>query len=85
MENKELVEIAEFYVENKETLRGVAAAFGTSKSTVHTGFRNNLANINFNLYEKVLKLLKINKELRSIRGGAATREKFRRQKKCLTM
>ena len=85
MESNELIEIAEFYVENKETLRGVAAAFGTSKSTVHTGFRNNLADINFNLYEKVLKLLEINKELRSVRDGAATKEKFRRQKKCLTM
>ena len=85
MENSELVEIAKFYVENKETLRGVASAFGTSKSTVHTGFRNNLSNTNFTLYKKVLKLLEINKELRSVRGGAATKEKFRRQKKCLTM
>lgn len=85
MDKLMLIEIAEFYVENKETLRGIAAAFNVSKSTIHGAFRNNLSDINFVLYEKVLELFELNKELRSIRGGAATKEKFRRKQKCLTM
>ena len=73
------VELGNFIVENKATVRSAAKKFGISKSTVHTDITVRLRRINPTLFADVRKVLDINKEERHIRGGIATREKYRKE------
>ena len=72
------VEIGEYIVTNKTTVRGAAKVFGISKSTVHTDVTEKLEKINPSLYRQVRTVLDVNKAQRHIRGGLATREKYRK-------
>lgn len=63
-------------VENKSTVRAVAAKFGISKSTVHKDITYNLSHIDKVLHGEVQKVLEINKKERHLRGGEATRKKY---------
>ena len=75
--NKERCEIMAIYmIENKSTVRGAAAKFGISKSTVHKDVTQNLKKINPELYYQVQKILEVNKSERHLRGGEATKRKF---------
>lgn len=71
------IELGEYIIENKATVRKTAKKFGVSKSTVHKDVSERLKNLNPNLYNEVKKILEINKSQRHIRGGMATREKYR--------
>lgn len=51
--------------------------FGISKSTVHKDLTERLLRVNPALYGQVRQLLDINKAERHIRGGLATRRKYR--------
>ena len=68
--------IAEYVIETKDTVRGAAAHFGMSKSTVHKDLTYKLRGYNYSLYKKVKKILDINKSERHLRGGEATRKKY---------
>lgn len=70
------VQIAQYIVENKATVRQTAKKFGVSKSTVHKDVTTRLATINPDLATKARVVLEINKKERHIRGGLATREKY---------
>ena len=70
------VVLATYLIENKSTVRAVAAHFGISKSTVHKDITQNLKQINKGLYYQVKEILLINKQERHIRGGEATRKKY---------
>ena len=70
-------ELAQYLVENRTTVRAVAQRFGISKSTVHKDSTQALERINPPLYEQVKSVLDINKSERHLRGGNATREKYR--------
>ncbi len=70
-------ELAVYMIENKATVRAAAKKFGISKSTVHKDLSQRLPQINRVLYEKVRTILDINKAQRHIRGGIATREKYK--------
>ncbi|MBE6666981.1 MAG: stage III sporulation protein D [Ruminococcaceae bacterium] len=72
--------LATYLVENKATVRKVATHFGISKSTVHKDITNNLKRINTELYLQAKEILEINKKERHIRGGEATRQKYRQNK-----
>lgn len=74
------VELAEYIVENKTTVRAAAKKFGVSKSTVHMDVARRLRNVDPQLYSEVREILDINKAQRHIRGGLATREKYRSMK-----
>lgn len=74
------VELAEYIVENKTTVRAAAKQFGVSKSTVHMDVACRLRTLNPGLYSEVREILDINKAQRHIRGGLATREKYRNMK-----
>ena len=74
------VELAEYIIENKTTVRAAAKKFGVSKSTVHMDVSKRLSRVNPSLYKKVRKVLDINKEERHIRGGLATKEKYMSKK-----
>ena len=74
------VELAEYIVENKATVRAAAKQFGVSKSTVHMDVAQRLRNLNPQLYSEVREILDVNKAQRHIRGGMATREKYTHSK-----
>jgi putative DeoR family transcriptional regulator (stage III sporulation protein D) len=74
------VEIGEYIVKNKSTVRSAAKAFGISKSTVHMDVTQKLEMLDPILYKDVRKILDINKAQRHIRGGLATREKYKGKK-----
>ena len=46
------IELAEYIVENKTTVRAAAKKFGISKSTVHMDVSNRLKNLNPSLREQ---------------------------------
>ena len=79
--NKERCEaVAIYMLENRATVRGTAAFFGISKSTVHKDVSKTLKRINPSLHEEVEKLLSFNKSERHIRGGEATKQKYAAKK-----
>ena len=73
------VELGEYIIENKATVRGTAKIFGISKSTVHKDVSERLKKLNPQLYIEVKHILDINKAQRHIRGGLATRRKYRHE------
>ena len=70
-------DLAAFILENKATVRAAAAKFGISKSTVHKDLTERLRRVDPGLYAQVRQLLDWNKAQRHIRGGLATRRKYR--------
>lgn len=70
------VELAEYIIENKATVRAAARRFGVSKSTVFVDVSERLKKLNPGLYNDVRKILDVNKAERHIRGGMATKQKF---------
>lgn len=70
-------ELALYIIENKSTVRAAAQKFGISKSTVHKDLSERLPAINRNLYQQVKEILNENKAERHIRGGIATRKKYK--------
>lgn len=75
------VELGKYIVETKATVRQTAAVFGVSKSTVHIDVTKRLQAVNPMLHKAVKAVLEENKAERHIRGGNATREKYRHMKK----
>lgn len=71
-----VVEVANYIVEHKATVRETAKVFGISKSTVHKDITERLPRMNKGLAESVRGVLDVNKSERHIRGGMATREKY---------
>lgn len=70
-------DLAVYIIENKATVRAAAGQFGISKSTVHKDLTERLPRVNPPLYRQVRQLLDINKAERHIRGGMATRLKYK--------
>jgi putative DeoR family transcriptional regulator (stage III sporulation protein D) len=70
------VRTAHYIIDSKATVRQ-AAEFGISKSTVHKDVTDRLAQIDPPLAAMAREVLDINKQERHIRGGLATREKYR--------
>lgn len=68
--------LAQYIIENKDTVRGAAKKFGISKSTVHKDVSDRLTSINPTLASKVRDILNENKAERHIRGGLATKMKY---------
>ena len=69
--------LAQYIIENKATVRAAAAKFGVSKSTVHKDLSERLPVYNRTLYLQVKEILEENKAQRHIRGGLATRRKYK--------
>lgn len=60
------------------TVRQTAKIFHVGKSTVHKDVTERLYEIDINLYSKVRKILDFNLSERHIRGGEATKRKYKR-------
>ena len=71
------IEVAQYIIENKATVRSAAKKFGISKSTVHKDVTERLSKINPALAIETKKVLDENKAERHIRGGEATKEKYK--------
>ncbi len=72
------VMLARYIVDTGDTVRGAAREFGVSKSTVHSDVAKRLRRINPELWRRASLVLSKNREERHLRGGAATREKYKR-------
>ena len=72
------VQLAEYIVEQGATVRAAAAAFGCSKSTVHKDVSTRLRAVDAALFARVQAVLARNKAERHLRGGAATRRKYKK-------
>ncbi|MBR4031925.1 MAG: sporulation transcriptional regulator SpoIIID [Clostridia bacterium] len=67
-----------YIVENNATVRATAIRFGISKSTVHKDVTQTLKNTNRSLYLDVKSVLEKNKVERHLRGGEATKQKYKK-------
>lgn len=74
---KRVLDIGQYILESKQTVRQTAQIFGVSKSTVHKDVTERLPTINKRLAGKVKSILDLNKSERHIRGGEATRRKYK--------
>ena len=70
-------ELAVYIIETGATVRGAAKHFHISKSTVHKDLSQRLPGCYPKLYEQVRVVLEKNKQERHIRGGMATRRKYK--------
>lgn len=71
------MQLAQYIIENKATVRSAAGKFGISKSTVHKDLADRLPKVNRALYLQARAVLEENKAQRHIRGGIATRKKYK--------
>ena len=71
------VELGEYILQNNATVRSAAKRFHISKSTVHKDVSERLQVVNPQLYGQVRHVLEVNKAQRHIRGGQATRRKYK--------
>lgn len=72
------LKIGEYIVESRNTVRSIAREFGVSKSTVHKDLTERLPDINPELANRVKEILEYHKSIRHLRGGEATKEKYRK-------
>ena len=70
-------ELAVYMIETGATVRSTAKHYHISKSTVHKDISQRLEYYNPVLFEQVRKILDQNKRERHIRGGMATRKKYK--------
>lgn len=75
-----VLEVAQYIIDNTATVRGAARVFNVSKSTIHKDVHERLKYLNRDLYKRCRQILDTNKAERHIRGGMATREKYRKYK-----
>ena len=71
------IQLGEYIAAHRTTVRAAAAVFGCSKSTVHKDISERLPQFNRVLYQQVKEVLEVNKAQRHIRGGIATRKKYK--------
>ena len=69
--------LGEYIVKNKATVREASKYFSVSKSTVHTDVAYRLQKIDRELWLQVKEVLEENKQTRHIRGGMATKAKYK--------
>ena len=70
-------ELAVYIIETGATVRSAAKHYHISKSTVHKDISERLPHFNRSLYLQVKEVLDENKAQRHIRGGMATRRKYK--------
>lgn len=75
--NERACKLAVYMIETNATVRSAAKHFGISKSTVHKDLTQRLEQYNPTLYTQVRDILDVNKQERHIRGGMATRRKYK--------
>jgi len=74
---KRVLDICNYILETNATVRQAAVVFKVSKSTVHKDMTERLPSLNKKLAQKVRMVLEFNKAERHLRGGEATRRKYK--------
>ncbi|MDH7576659.1 MAG: sporulation transcriptional regulator SpoIIID [Bacillota bacterium] len=74
---RRVLEVSHYILESAATVRQTAQVFGVSKSTIHKDVTERLPKLNPQLALQVRNILELNKAERHIRGGEATRKKYR--------
>lgn len=69
--------LGEYIAETGATVRAAAKVFGISKSTVHKDVTEKLRRRDPELFARVRAVFEKNKDERHIRGGMATRKKYK--------
>ena len=75
---KRAIEIGQYIRDTHSTVREAARVLGVSKSTVHKDVTERLPKIRPQLAKLVREILDVNKAERHIRGGEATRRKYKK-------
>ena len=77
---KRVIDIADYIIETKNTIRQTAKEFKVSKSTVHKDIKERLYEIDKEKYNNIKKIMHEHLEIRHIKGGESTRQLFLRKK-----
>lgn len=77
--NERVLQETEFILKTGYTIREIAKRFKVSKSTVHKDLNDRLKKIDKEKYEKVKKILNYHIDIRHIRGGESTKNKYLKQ------
>jgi putative DeoR family transcriptional regulator (stage III sporulation protein D) len=72
-----VLEVAKYIIDSQATIRKTASVFGVSKSTIHKDMTERLPKINPQIAEEAKTILNLNKAERHIRGGKATKMKYK--------
>lgn len=72
-----VLDVARYIIESKATIRKTARMFGVSKSTVHKDVTERLPKLNPQIAKEAKEILDLNKSERHIRGGKATKLKYK--------
>ena len=72
--------IAAYMVHHRATVRQAAGVFGISKSSVHKDMGERLPLVDPVLGRQVAALMRYNKAVRHLRGGEATRRRYRAER-----
>jgi putative DeoR family transcriptional regulator (stage III sporulation protein D) len=72
-----VLEVANYIIDSKATIRKTAKIFGVSKSTIHKDMTERLPKINPAIAKEAKLILDLNKSERHIRGGKATKMKYK--------
>lgn len=65
-----------YIIDTEKTIREIAAIFKVSKSTVHKDLHERLLEIDKNKYIEVDNILKYHIDIRHLRGGESTKNKY---------
>ena len=71
-----VIEEGKYMLSTGKTVREMAKVFGISKSTIHKDLRERLLEVDKDMYNKVSNILQYHMDIRHIRGGESTRQKF---------
>ena len=69
--------LGQYIIDTRKTVRTIAKEFGVSKSTVHKDLTDRLPELNPILAKEVRAILQYHKSIRHLRGGEATRQKYK--------
>lgn len=76
-----VLNVADYIINNKSTIRETARFFGVSKSTVHKDITERIFELNPKKTSEVEKVMLFNKSQRHLRGGEATRKRYENARK----
>ena len=74
------MEVANYIITTKNTIRETAIHFNVSKSTIHKDLQERLSQIDINKYNDIKKIMEEHIETRHLKGGESTRQLFLRKK-----
>lgn len=72
-----VLDVAQYIINSKATIRKTATVFGVSKSTIHKDMTERLPQINPVIAQEAKEILDLNKAERHLRGGKATKLKYK--------